>query len=446
VPTQPVFIQVGFTGPATTNTLGKAFFENVTGPYGPVAVGTDGSIAASPFEGTGPTSEALLALRQTLTFDQRKASVRDALAYSASVGITTHLDQGAFQATNTPSDGAAHEDNYTMYNPFLSVYGEGDQRDVDAETAAFVRLRTNYLLFDTDPTIPVATARLQNAFPFFGSDLVRTGAIGEFLADISLYAGGNATWQNAALAVAKAGWRAEVHSLSPTDFQTEIAGYEAVNAEVDITGLRWVVAHVPFITAVREFAVEPGGPGRPAPAHTTSHTATVSPVTSACASKSAMMRCEVDADPGASGDGLLGHRVAPVALAAAAHHDQVARGDCQRYALAALSGPDQEAPGGAEAEHWHRAGLLDLADGVAVPGGRVTVGAVQVQPQIAVRDVVMLRERAGDGAQQLLRRGGDVPVLGGQPRFGDAAVVHVPLALLPGGGGHELVEQAAAGA
>jgi predicted amidohydrolase YtcJ len=249
VPDQPVFIQVGFTGPATTNTLGKTFFENVTGPYGPVAVGADGSIAASPFEGTGPTSEALLALRQTLTFEQRTASVRDAMAYSASVGITTHLDQGAFQATNTPSDGAAHDDNYTMYNSFLAVFGEGDQRDVDAAAQAVVRLRTNYLLFDTEPTIPVATARIQNAFPFFGSDLIRTGAAGEFLADISLYAGGNTTWQNAALAVAKAGWRAEVHSLTATDFQTEIAGYEAVNAEVDITALRWVVAHVPFITA-----------------------------------------------------------------------------------------------------------------------------------------------------------------------------------------------------
>ena len=54
---------------------------------------------------------------------------------------------------------------------------------------------------------------------------------------------------NAALAAAKAGWRTEVHSLSPTDFQTEIQGYEAVNAQVDITDLRWVVAHVPFITA-----------------------------------------------------------------------------------------------------------------------------------------------------------------------------------------------------
>ena len=248
VPHQPVFIMVGFTGPAVTNSLGKAFFDNVTGPY-PVAVGADGSIAASPFEGDGPATAALLALRQTLTLDDRKRSVRDAMAYSASVGVTTHLDQGAFQATNTPADGSAHDNNYTMYDSFLSVYEEGNQRDVEDEQQGIVRLRTNYLLFDTETTIPVATARLENAFPFFGSDLVRTGAVGEFLADISLYAGGNPVWMNAALLAAKAGWRAEVHSLSPTDFQTEIQGYEAVNEQVPITDFRWVVAHVPFITA-----------------------------------------------------------------------------------------------------------------------------------------------------------------------------------------------------
>ena len=217
-------------------------------PFGPVAVGADGSIAAAPFLGTGPTSEATLALRQTLTFDARKRSVRDAMAYAASVGVTTHLDQGAFQATNTPADGAAHENNYTMHLPFLAVYGEGEQRDVEPDVEAAIRLRINYLLFDSDPSIPVATARIQNAFPFFGNDLVKNGAAGEFLADIFHYAGGNTTWMNAGLAAAQAGWRAEVHSLSPTDFQSEIAGFEAINAQFPITGLRWVVAHVPFIT------------------------------------------------------------------------------------------------------------------------------------------------------------------------------------------------------
>ena len=101
---------------------------------------------------------------------------------------------------------------------------------------------------DLSCTTAVVNARIQNAFPFFGSDLVRTGAAGEFLADIEHYAGDNTTWMNAALAVAKAGWRAEVHSITPTDFQTEIAGYEAVNVQVPITDLRWVVAHATFIT------------------------------------------------------------------------------------------------------------------------------------------------------------------------------------------------------
>jgi predicted amidohydrolase YtcJ len=248
VPDNPVYISVGFSGPSATNTLGKAFFENVPPPYGPVAVGADGSIAAAPFLGNGPTGEATLALRETLTFDARKRSVRDAMAYAASVGVTTHLDQGAFQATNTPADGSAHENNYTMHLPFLAVYAEGEQRDVDAADEASIRLRINYLLFDSDPSIPVATARIENAFPFFGNDLVRTGAAGEFLADIFHYAGDNTTWMNAGLAAAQAGWRAEVHSLTPTDFQTEIAGYEAINEQIPITGLRWVVAHVPFIT------------------------------------------------------------------------------------------------------------------------------------------------------------------------------------------------------
>ena len=39
-----------------------------------------------------------------------------------------------------------------------------------------------------------------------------------------------------------------MHSLSQTDFQQEIQAYEAAHAETPITDLRWVVAHVPFIT------------------------------------------------------------------------------------------------------------------------------------------------------------------------------------------------------
>src|ERR687897_671090 len=121
-----------------------------------------------------------------------------------------------------------------MHLPFLSVYDDGD---------GIVRLRINFLHMDPDLTLPTLTERLKNAFPFFGNDWVRTGGIGEFLAQ-----GLGPNWLEAARRVAQAGWRGEVHSLSPTDFQTEIQGFETVNAEFPITDLRWVVAHVPFIT------------------------------------------------------------------------------------------------------------------------------------------------------------------------------------------------------
>ena len=52
--------------------------------------------------------------------DGNKRSAIDAMTYGLGLGVTTHLDQGAFQATNTPTDGAAHEDNYTMHAPFLA--------------------------------------------------------------------------------------------------------------------------------------------------------------------------------------------------------------------------------------------------------------------------------------------------------------------------------------
>ena len=228
LPHHPAYISIGFTGPGVTNSLGKKFFEAAAQP---VTVGADGSIA-----GGTETGKATLALRQTLTFADRKRSVLDAMAYAASIGVTTHLDQGAFQATNTPADGAAHEDNYAMHLPFLSVYDEG---------RGTVRLRINFLHQDTDLNVTTLQQRLLNAFKFFGNDMVRTGAIGEFIA--ASYFGGP-VFVEAARRTAKAGWRVEVHSLSATDFQTQIQGFETVNAETSIKDLRWVLAHVPQIT------------------------------------------------------------------------------------------------------------------------------------------------------------------------------------------------------
>jgi len=228
-PNNPVYMSEGFTGPSATNSRGKKFFESLIPP---IPVGSDGGLAA----GAQATTRATLALRHTLTFDQRKRGAIDALNYGLSLGVTTHQDEGAFQATDTPADGAAHEDNYTMHLPFLALH---DERKLPA------RLRINFLHQDTTPDLPTLNERLKNSFKFFGDDMVRTGAIGEFIIAIGA---NDDLFFAAAKRVAKAGWRAEVHSLSPTDFQQEIRGFEAAHAEFPITDLRWVIAHVPFIT------------------------------------------------------------------------------------------------------------------------------------------------------------------------------------------------------
>ncbi len=241
VPNNPVFMMISFTGPGATNSAGKAILERQG-----VVVASNGAIAGVGF-GVTECSKALLYLRQTLlNAAERQRSVRDAMSYAVTVGVTTHLDQGAFQATNTAADGAAHEDNFTMHIPFLQVY---------AQDKAIIRLRINFLHMESDPATPELVQRLKNAFQFLGNDMVKTGAIGEFIA-----AGTSATspFVAAAKRVAAAGWRAEVHSLgrrntpasNPADFELEIMGFEAANADFPgvVRERRWVIAHVPGIT------------------------------------------------------------------------------------------------------------------------------------------------------------------------------------------------------
>jgi predicted amidohydrolase YtcJ len=225
-PANPVFISEGFNGPSATNSAGRKVFESQTPP---IPVGADGAIAGGP----QATGRALLLLRQTLLNEtERRRGAIDAMNYGLSLGVTTHLDQGVFQATNTPNDGAAHEDNYTMQLPFVALHREGRLP---------ARLRINYLHQDGTPDLPTLRERVKHTIPFFGDDMIRTGGIGEFIA-------GPKAFQEAAKLLARAGWRAEVHSLSRNDFQQEIQDYEAAHKESSISNLRWVVAHVPFIT------------------------------------------------------------------------------------------------------------------------------------------------------------------------------------------------------
>lgn len=223
VPNNGAYITVGFNGPSVTNTLGKAFFENAQ-PF-PVTVGDDGSIAQGD-----QTGRATFALRQTLTFDQRMQGFRDSMAFLASVGLTTNIETGAFQTTNSPADNVASEDNYTYNQPALAVYAAGQ---------GTVRMRIEFLHQDTDPSLPTLTQRVLNAFQFTGDDMVRTGGIGEWIAGVP----SSPVFTDACVFLAKNRWRAKCQGLSARDAAAEILAYQTANAQYPITDLRWAIVH-----------------------------------------------------------------------------------------------------------------------------------------------------------------------------------------------------------
>jgi predicted amidohydrolase YtcJ len=244
VPDRPVLLFERFTGPCATNTLGKRFFDRAdAGPKAhpdivSVKAGANGAIAAAGFTGGGPSASALYYLRKMQTFADRKRSTIDAMQYSASMGLTALLDQVLFPTPGPlhPNQILSNLDQYRMYDPWLELHREG---------RTIVRLQTNFLENQNNPELPELKERLRNQFPFFGDDMMQTGAIGEWAAPLA----SGAVWREAQRLVAQAGWRNENAVQNLAGLRQVVEGYEAVNREFDITKLRWAVHHVPEVDA-----------------------------------------------------------------------------------------------------------------------------------------------------------------------------------------------------
>jgi len=248
VPDHPVFIMESFSGPGSTNQLGRDFFRAKG-----IAVRDDGFIVGGGLVGATPCTMALFELRKLQTRDSMLQGLQDAMRYAAGVGVTTHLDQGGFPAAGDNTDGAAHFDRYRAHDSVRALFNEGKMTN---------RIWINFLYLETDPHTPELMARLLNAWNDFGDDMVRVVGIGEFTAGPFLEPG-TPQWFHGTRLVADAGWRLENHSLNfpvpffppgPPDWKVIIDGWQKVHDDVvaagnpdGITKLRWVLAHVPFI-------------------------------------------------------------------------------------------------------------------------------------------------------------------------------------------------------
>lgn len=235
-PANPVLVFNAFLGPAATNTLGKTFFTGRA-----IAVGAAGNIAFG-----APSIAALNALRAIQTFGDKKQGMLDAMAYSASVGVTTNVDMGGFILPGTPNaeasdqfDTLASWDPFTAYDPLLALHDEGK---------VSVRVRIFFLSMDHNPDVPLTTQRVLNAFSNFGDDMVRSSGIGEFATSWPLFTPQFPTNYVTALSkVAQRGWAFQQHSLSLAEDQFIASSFETINQKTPIADLRWSDAHVPFI-------------------------------------------------------------------------------------------------------------------------------------------------------------------------------------------------------
>ena len=235
-PVNPVLVFNSFTGPAVANTLGRNFFvgEGIT-------VDAKGNIAAG-----APSLAALNALRAIQTFADKMQGTLDAMAYSASVGVTTNVDMGGFVLPGTPDADASDQfdtlaswDPFTAYDPLLAL---NDQHQVS------VRVRIFFLSMDHNPDVPLTTQRVLNAFSNFGDGMVRSSGIGEFVTSWPLFAPVFPSNYGAALdEVAKRGWAFQQHSLSLAEDRFIASAFETVNETTPIADLRWSDAHVPSI-------------------------------------------------------------------------------------------------------------------------------------------------------------------------------------------------------
>lgn len=246
----PVILFQTFVGPAVVNTRARQFFAAKN-----IAVSDAGLVAMGP-----AALRALNALRAIQTFADRKQGALDAMAYSASMGVTTNVDMGAFVIPGTPNtdasaqmDTLASDDPFTMHDALLELHREGK---------VSTRLRIFYLSMDKEPQVSLIAQRVLNSYPGFGDDLVRISGIGEFVTQWPLFKGEfPANYQAALTLVARHGWPFQQHTLSAREDAFTIESFRKINETTPIADLRWSIAHVPELTAENLAAAKALGVG-----------------------------------------------------------------------------------------------------------------------------------------------------------------------------------------
>jgi predicted amidohydrolase YtcJ len=220
--------------PASTNTLGKNWLAGKG-----VTVSDAGLVSGAA------VNAAYDALRATMTFEDRKRSLADALSYMASMGVTNQIDNAGpwppmpklANVVRTGVGGPSLIDPVTGYLPHLALDHEGRLPS---------RMRLLFYSLDMTPEVPYLRARLDNQMMAFGSDWLRVGGVGEQIANPYWDANGKPTPQYLAALqlIAQRGWTLQQHAGGLEDETRMAALWEQVNEKIPLAPLRWTMAHV----------------------------------------------------------------------------------------------------------------------------------------------------------------------------------------------------------
>ena len=227
-PNHPVFLLELFNGPSATNSLGKAFFESQG-----IAVSADGVISGGIVMGVGaatasnPSHDAFQALETLWDFDHRKQTTRAVIDYATSFGLTTAHTVGGSQGR-----GPGYFDPSKDHQVVLSLLQEGKMN---------MRLRIYYNAYGS-----ALDEILNNIFPNFGGDLIKTAGLGEHILNFGLDDAVplGQDYIDRATKIAQNGWQLMEHSLVERNVKARADAWSIVNQTAPIADLRWSADHV----------------------------------------------------------------------------------------------------------------------------------------------------------------------------------------------------------
>ena len=227
-PNHPVFLLELFNGPSATNSLGKVFLESQG-----IAVSADGVISGGRVMGVGaatatnPSHDAFQALETLWDFDHRKQTTQAVVDYATSVGLTTAHTVGGSQGR-----GPGYFDSSKDHDAILALLQEGRLN---------MRLRIYYNAYG-----PELDDILNNIFPNFGGDLIKTAGLGEhilaFGLDDAVPLGQE--YIDRVTKIAQNGWQLMEHSLVEGNVKARADAWSIVNETTPIADLRWSADHI----------------------------------------------------------------------------------------------------------------------------------------------------------------------------------------------------------